>query len=181
MTHTVPKKYYFNFTPQSGFSRMLRISKIVDYGILVLTHMAQRPSRVCSATELAAALGLGRPMVSKILKLLAQHELVASTRGARGGYRLGREAAFINIAQIIDALEEQPFGLTECTAVPGVCSVEGVCHVRPYWQRINQIVRRTLESVTIADMVAGEPVEPIFVEEGALSVQSSLPNWSLSK
>ena len=52
---------------------MLRISKIVDYGILVLTHMATRPAHVCSASELAGTLGLGQPVVSKVLKLLAQH------------------------------------------------------------------------------------------------------------
>ncbi|MFA7438411.1 SUF system Fe-S cluster assembly regulator [Castellaniella sp.] len=134
---------------------MLRISKIVDYGILVLTHLAVRPTEFCSATELAAVLGLGQPVVSKALKLLAQHGLVASQRGAQGGYRLLRDARLINVAQIIDALEEQPFGLTECTAVPGVCSVEEACHIRPHWVRINRMVRKTLESTTLADMLPG--------------------------
>ena len=167
---------------------MLRISKIVDYGILVLTHMAVHPTHVCSATELAAALGLGQPVVSKVLKLLAQHELVASTRGAHGGYRLGRAAEHIAVAQVIDALEEQPFGLTECTALPGVCSVEAACRIRPYWQRINAIVRHTLESVSVADMVAGEVPDrvvsapaPAVTAPGALRGVSNIQNWSLSK
>ncbi|HEX7388410.1 MAG TPA: SUF system Fe-S cluster assembly regulator [Castellaniella sp.] len=166
---------------------MLRISKIVDYGILVLTHMAVHPTHVCSAAELAGALGLGQPVVSKVLKLLAQHELVASTRGAHGGYRLGRTAEHITVAQVIDALEDQPFGLTECTALPGVCSVEAACRVRPYWQRINAVVRRTLESVSVADMVAGEipprgvsaPVSAVAAVEASRGV-SNIP-WSLSK
>ena len=51
---------------------MLRISKIVDYGILVLTHMAAESTHVCSAADLATSLGLGQPVVSKVLKLLAQ-------------------------------------------------------------------------------------------------------------
>ena len=170
---------------------MLRISKIVDYGILVLTHMASRPTHVCSAAELAGDLGLGQPVVSKVLKLLAQHGLVASIRGARGGYRLGREAGDINVAQIIDALEDQPFDLTECTALPGACSVEGACHIRSHWQRINRIVRRTLESVTVADMLDGEgigapvaPVSPVLVaapEAGARRAIPNITNWSLSK
>lgn len=168
---------------------MLRISKIVDYGILVLTHMASRPTHVCSAAELAGDLGLGQPVVSKILKLLAQHGLVASTRGAHGGYRLERDASAINVAEIIDALEEQPFGLTECTALPGVCSVEGACHIRSHWQRINHIVRRTLESVTVADMLEGEgrgaPPDPAGLAP-VLRVDSgraipNITNWSLSK
>ncbi|MFT0531660.1 SUF system Fe-S cluster assembly regulator [Castellaniella hirudinis] len=162
---------------------MLRISKIVDYGILVLTHMAGRPAHICSAAELAAALGLGQPVVSKVLKLLAQHQLVVSIRGARGGYRLGRDAGQINVAEIIDALEDQPFGLTECTAMPGACSVEGACHIRTHWQRINLIVRHTLESVSLADMVDEAIPVPVSAAPVASARQTipNLPNWSLSK
>jgi FeS assembly SUF system regulator len=138
---------------------MLRISKIIDYGTLVLTHMAGCPDRVFSAADLASSLGLGQPTVSKILKLLGQHELVKGIRGARGGYTLGRPAKQISIAQIIDALEDQPFGLTECTAMPGACTVEAGCHIRSNWQRINAIVRRTLEEVSVADMVRPTPIE----------------------
>ncbi|HEY9279370.1 MAG TPA: SUF system Fe-S cluster assembly regulator [Eoetvoesiella sp.] len=137
---------------------MLRISKIVDYGTLVLTHMAGYPDRVFSATDLAASLGLGRPTVSKVLKALGRHNLVQSTRGAQGGYALSRPADQISVAQIIDALEEQPFGLTECTSTPGVCGFESACQIRVNWQRINAVVRRTLEDVSVADMVLPAPV-----------------------
>ena len=138
---------------------MLRISKIMDYGTLVLTHMAGDPARIYSAADLAATLGLGQPTVSKILKLLGQQGLVRSSRGARGGYALGRPPEQISVADIVDALEEQPFGLTECTAIPGACSVEAGCHIRSNWQRINAIVRNTLEGVSIADMVRPSPIE----------------------
>ncbi len=132
---------------------MLRVSKIIDYGTLVLTHMASDPGKVFSAADLAATLGLGQPVVSKVLKSLAQREIVKSTRGARGGYALGRPAQEISIADIIDALDDQPFGLTECTATPGACSVEAACNIRSNWHRINAIVRKTLERVSVADMV----------------------------
>lgn len=160
---------------------MLRISKIVDYGILVLTHMAAHPTSVCSAAELASTLGLGQPVVSKVLKLLAQPGLVDSIRGARGGYRLGRPASQISIAQIIDALEDQPFGLTECTAVPGVCSVEDACHIRPHWQRINRIVRQTLENVSVADMVQEPLHSPVRPPARVRITSVTPPTWSLSK
>lgn len=140
---------------------MLRVSKLIDYGTLMLAHMAQQPDRLHSASELASTLGLGQPVVSKILKLLGQNSLVKSSRGVRGGYVLARPAKEINVAQIIDALEEQPFGLTECTAHPGSCSIEPDCTMRMNWLRINAIVRRTLESVSIADMMRPVPEQPI--------------------
>ncbi len=140
---------------------MLRISKLMDYGTLVLTHMAGTPDRVFSASELASALRLGSPTVAKILKSLTQHGLLKSQRGSRGGYWLARPASQINIVQILDALDEQPFGLTECTSRPGVCSVEADCHVRTNWERISSLVRHTLEGVSVADMLGSVPDRPI--------------------
>lgn len=140
---------------------MLRISKLMDYGTLVLTHMAGKSDHVFSASGLASTLGLGPATVAKILKMLGQHGLVTSTRGARGGYSLARAAEQITIAQIIDALDDQPFGLTECTSTPGVCTVEADCRIRTNWERINHLVRHTLEGVTVADMVGTLPDEPV--------------------
>src|SRR3546814_17822630 len=76
--------------------------------------MAGYPDRVFSAADLAATLGLGQPTVSKILKLLGQRALVKSSRGARGGYTLGRPADQISIAHILNARAEQPLRMTEC-------------------------------------------------------------------
>lgn len=135
---------------------MLRISKITDYGTLVMTRIAAQPERHFSASELADGLGLGLATVSKVLKSLARHGLVTSVRGAHGGYNLARAAEAISVAEIIDALEEQPFGLTECSASTGVCERESDCRIRVNWLHINTVVRRALEDVSLADMV--EPV-----------------------
>lgn len=167
---------------------MLRISKLIDYGTLILTHMAGTPDRVISASELASSLGLGPATVSKVLKSLGQHGLVISTRGAHGGYSLARPAQQINIAQIIDALDEQPFGLTECTSTPGVCSVEADCHIRTNWERINSIVRRTLEDVTVADMISPMADEPVtfhppraVTKTADARAKANATTWSLTK
>src|SRR5690625_3851191 len=92
---------------------MLRISKIIDYGTLILSYMGCEPDKIHSASHIAQTLGLGHPTVSKVLKQLNQQNIVVSTRGAHGGYSLARPAEEISIAQIIDALDDQPFGLTE--------------------------------------------------------------------
>ncbi len=135
---------------------MLRVSRLTDYGTLVLSQMACTPGRVSSASELAARLGLGVATVSKILKILARNELVVSVRGQRGGYSLGRAPGQITLADIVDALEEQPFGLTECSTDSGHCGIETGCTMRSNWQRVNAVVRAALESVSLQDMI--EPV-----------------------
>ncbi len=132
---------------------MLRISKLSDYGTIMLAFMAERPKDLHSAAELAEALQLGPATVSKILKALAKNSLLIAYRGASGGYALARPPEAITLAEVIDALEEQPFGLTECSSHEGNCAQEVSCVMRANWVRINDIVRQALEGVSLADMI----------------------------
>lgn len=140
---------------------MLRISKLSDYGTVMLAYMAARPKDLHSAAELADALQLGQATVSKILKALAKKSLLIAYRGASGGYALARAPEAIQLAEVIDALEEQPFGLTECSSLEGTCAQEVSCVLRANWMRINGIVREALEGVSLADMLRPLPAKRI--------------------
>ena len=72
---------------------MLRISKLTDYGTVILACLAQQPDRMLTATEVAERTKVGLPTVSKLLKKLQRAGLVASTRGSHGGYQLACPAA----------------------------------------------------------------------------------------
>lgn len=130
---------------------MLRLSKLTDYGTVVMTYMAHAPERVHTAREITTSVDIALPTVSKILKLLTKEGLLISYRGAKGGYRLARAPRCISVAEIIGALEGR-VGLTECSTSPGLCSHEPVCAVRTNWQRINTTIMQALESVSLAEM-----------------------------
>ena len=130
---------------------MLRVSKLADYGTVVMASMARDPSRVHSAAEVAMRIGLGTPTVSKVLKTLARSGLVSSSRGVNGGYRLPRAPGEITIAQIIDAMDG-PIGVTECSGLHSLCPQEGACSVRASWRTINHLVLETLSRVTLEQM-----------------------------
>jgi FeS assembly SUF system regulator len=135
---------------------MLRVSKLTDYATVVMTCLATAGDGVLSAQALSERAHLEVPTVSKLLKQLAQAELVVSTRGNLGGYRLARAPAQITIADIVTAMEG-PIGMTECSAQAGLCGHEPHCGVRVNWQRISQAIATALESVTLADMVKPPP------------------------
>ena len=140
---------------------MLRISKLTDYGTVVLAHLASADSRVCSAAEVSDATGIAPPTVSKLLKALARAGLVISTRGANGGYELARPAHEISAASVIDALEG-PVSITECSATDSNCDFEDVCNVGNAWQRINVAIRRALEDVNLIDLTRANSPVPSF-------------------
>ncbi len=131
---------------------MLRVSKLTDYATVVMTCLVAAGDGVLSAQALAERAHLEVPTVSKLLKQLAQAELVTSTRGINGGYRLARMPERITIADIVTAMEG-PIGMTECSAQAGSCDHEPHCGVRVNWQRINQAIAGALQGVTLADMV----------------------------
>jgi FeS assembly SUF system regulator, gammaproteobacterial len=130
---------------------VLRISKLTDYGTVVMAHMASAPERVYTASAVASEVHVALPTISKILKALAHEGLLVSHRGAKGGYALARPPEAISIAEVIDALEG-PIAVTECSSGPGVCTQENLCTLRANWQVINHAIRRALEGVTLADM-----------------------------
>src|SRR3990172_7806539 len=99
---------------------MLRISRLTDYGTMILVHLASRAGRVCSASDVAAGTHVALPTVQKILKLLARSGLIVSVRGAEGGYSLGRPVELISAADILDVLEG-PVAITECSLSDSHC------------------------------------------------------------
>ena len=155
---------------------MLRISKLTDYGTVLLAHLATHQASVLSAADIAAATGIALPTASKLLKSLARAGLVSSTRGANGGYRLSRPPQDITAAAVIDALEG-PVSITECSATDGDCEHESVCSVGNAWQRINVAIRRALEDVTLNDLVRANSPVPTFRFAGLpISVEKTLEN-----
>ncbi len=136
---------------------MLRMTKQADYGIVLMTRMADEPERLFAAQELAAATGIPAPTVSKILKQLAREDLLASQRGAKGGYTLAQPPQEITVAAMVTALDG-PIAFTECVEDgPGVCSQESVCRLRTNWQRINLALKNTLEGISLAELARPLP------------------------
>ncbi len=131
---------------------MFRISRLTDYGIVIMAHLAEcEDDDSHNARELAEDTQLPAPVVSKILKSLTRAGLLISQRGSKGGYSLARTPGEISVVEMITALEG-PVGITECTIHPGVCAQESSCQVRDPWQRINGAVHATLKGITLADL-----------------------------
>ena len=136
---------------------MLRLSKLTDYAVVVLTRLARDGAAaplgpVQNALSIAGETGIAEPTVAKVLKLLAQAGLVEGVRGPRGGYRLTRPMASMPLSDVIVAIDG-PIALTACVdGGTGMCEAEGICPVRGRWDPVNEAIRRTLSGITLADL-----------------------------
>ncbi|MGF1561166.1 MAG: SUF system Fe-S cluster assembly regulator [Geminicoccaceae bacterium] len=136
---------------------MLKLSRLADYGIVIMTHCAKQRGRSANASDIAAATGVPAPMASKVLKLLTRGELLVSQRGAKGGYILARDASAITIREIITALDG-PIALTACVdeGAEG-CDLHRLCPAATNWQRINDAIRDALDGITLSEMASTIP------------------------
>ncbi len=148
---------------------MIRLSRLADYAVVLMSRMALSEGSVMNAPMLAAATGLPVSTVSKVLSSLRSAGLLVPVRGAHGGFMLAREAGEVSVGAVIAAIDG-PVALTDCIGYrPYVCDIEPSCPNRKGWDAINEAVRRALEDVSIADLVGKSCPEPWTVGGNAAS------------
>jgi Rrf2 family protein len=100
-----------------------------------------------STAEIAERTGLARRGIEPLLQALGRAGLLESTRGPRGGYRLGRARGRITLADIVDAVA------AEDPAEEGAAGALQDLVVAPLWQELNDIVADRLRGLTLGDLL----------------------------
>ncbi|MDD3029577.1 MAG: SUF system Fe-S cluster assembly regulator [Alphaproteobacteria bacterium] len=138
---------------------MLRLSRLTDYAVTLLSHMgSEKGVDLWAAPTLAELSGLSLHTVAKILKLLAKAKLVSAQRGATGGYRLCVPPSQISVTAIIEALDG-PISITDCSShnERQNCKIQHLCPLCAGWNKANIAVREALSRVMLADLMDPSP------------------------
>lgn len=126
----------------------LQISRKIEYGTRAMAFLASLPDGMTiSFREIARKMAIPEEFLAKILKTLLKAKLVRSTRGAHGGYNLGRPAHSISFLDVIEAVEG-PVGVNLCTERDQLgCSFTGACTMHHVWRegqkRMLEVYRNT--------------------------------------
>ena len=134
---------------------MLRLSKKSDYALIAMKHLATRPDGggSSSAREISESYDIPLELLAKVLQRLVRARLLVSLQGTRGGYRLGRSAALISVADVIQAVDG-PVTVTACSEEDHNCDQFTKCSIRdPLWKIKNRILE-SLQTVSVAEMAA---------------------------
>ncbi len=138
---------------------MLKLSKLADYAIVIISSLNHHKDELVSASVLAGDARLPEPTVAKVLKLLAADNIVASIRGVKGGYKLSRPLDQISIKDIITALDG-PIALTACVEDSGDgCELSSYCAMHGRWDSVNKAIKQALEDVSVASMIEKQPAK----------------------
>jgi Rrf2 family protein len=142
--------------PERPHNGAVHISAKTDYAMRALLTLAAAPEgELVKVEAITAAQGLPRKFLESILVELRRSGMVASQRGADGGYRLGRPAGDISVADVIRAVDGP---LAEVRGLrPERATYAGAAeHLGEVWIAVRQSLRSVLESVSLADLLTGD-------------------------
>ena len=150
----------------------MKITAQEEYGLRCLLRLAKAKSGSITLPEVAAAEGLSLPYVGKLMAVLRHAGLLESVRGRAGGYKLAKPAAEIGLGSVLLTLGEPLFDEHDyCqkhagTEAPnGVCTNKATCTLKSLWQTLELWMRRTLDQITLADLIQHEGSLPDLLRE----------------
>ncbi|MCL1987396.1 MAG: Rrf2 family transcriptional regulator [Firmicutes bacterium] len=138
----------------------MKISTRGRYGLRALVELAACETDKClSLREIADRHGMSENYLEQLFVPLKKAGLVASIRGAQGGYKLSRPAETITAADILQVLEGS-LSPTDCVdnadyeCPAATCDT---CNVKSVWQKLYTGISEILSTIRLSDLVAEQP------------------------
>jgi Rrf2 family nitric oxide-sensitive transcriptional repressor len=128
----------------------MRLTRYTDYALRVLMHLAIKPDRLASIGEMARAYRISQNHLMKVVHDLRKNGFVEAVRGRRGGIRLARPPAAINVGDVIRHTEDE-LQLLDC----GACAIATACGLSGVVGEAMRAFMAVLDGYTLADLVKG--------------------------
>ncbi len=138
---------------------MLSLTKKTEYALIALCYLSDRQTQTVSAREISEAFNMPAALVMNILKTLHHNEMLSSTRGTKGGYRLICDLGNLSLHDLIEVLEG-PVQLTECSCYPDPsvlvdksCKVTANCPIQRPIRAIHKRMTEFLKDVKLTEII----------------------------
>ncbi|MBE5768802.1 MAG: Rrf2 family transcriptional regulator [Clostridiales bacterium] len=133
----------------------MKLSTKGKYGLYAMYYLAQHFGQGCQPLKAVAESGVPEDYLEQLLGTLRRAGLVATVRGAQGGYALAKPPEEITVGDIIDVLEG-PLNISECVGDESCCRRAGQCRSRQVWEYLSRSINQVLQSITLRDMLEQE-------------------------
>jgi Rrf2 family transcriptional regulator, iron-sulfur cluster assembly transcription factor len=128
------------------------------YAVMAMADLAKHAGeQALPLSAIAERQQISLAYLEQLFSKLRRAGLVASARGRAGGYRLGRPASHISIAEIMAAVEEG-VRMTRCHGGDALPCVAGQrCLTHGLWDALGEQIAAFLGSITLAEVIDGIP------------------------
>jgi len=131
----------------------MRISAKGRYALAALMEIARqtRVGEVVSVVSISEKLGISKIFLEQAVAALKREAIIVSTKGARGGYQLAREARAITTLEVLSALENTLMEKADSTVSGPSPSTEAA--LRMVFDKLDQTIAACLSGVTVQDLL----------------------------
>jgi Rrf2 family transcriptional regulator, nitric oxide-sensitive transcriptional repressor len=139
----------------------MRLTAFTDFGLRALMRLAGEPERLFTTEEIAKELAISRNHLTKVVGELADAGIVATHRGAGGGFRLARPAGAISIGEVVRRLEAR-HAIVECfRSDGGACVLTPRCRLKARLKHASEVFLKDLDRTTLAECAVTASRSPI--------------------
>ena len=133
----------------------MMISTRGRYALRVMLDLAeQEAGRYVPLKDIADRQEISRKYLESIMAVLSKNGLVDGVQGKGGGYRLNRLPEAYTLGEIL-RLTEGSLTPVGCQGLDRSCERMGECPTFPVWAKLERIIEKYLDSVTLADLLKG--------------------------
>ena len=131
----------------------MQLTRSGEYGLKGVVFLAKQSHKQFSfVSQISREVKIPEKFLAKIFQRLSKAGLLRSTRGANGGFALGRPAKEITMKAVIEAIEG-PIALNRCLLRQGECEEEQVCPLHGVLGEAQERFLEVLERTTMEDLV----------------------------
>lgn len=127
------------------------------YALRVMIDLAQHEADgFISLKTIADRQGYSMKYLEAIVGSLKKAELVESTRGKDGGYKLNRSPAEYTVGEILRCIEDNLAPVACIKAGTVECDRAAACMTVPMWKELDDITNAYLDTVSLNDLLTGD-------------------------
>ncbi|MFC4668437.1 Rrf2 family transcriptional regulator [Seohaeicola nanhaiensis] len=136
----------------------MKLSTKGRYAMVALADIALQPeSSLVTLSDIAQRQKISLPYLEQLFVKLRRADLVASVRGPGGGYRLGRPAKDIRIADVLAAVDETVDAMHKGAGASGGSSGSRAQSLtNRLWESLSATVYVFLHQTSLADVISNQ-------------------------
>ena len=136
----------------------MKISTKGRYALRMLLDVAshQGEDGYVSLKDVAERQNVSKKYLEQIVPVLTRADVLRTTRGFQGGYRLTHEPAHYTCGMILRLTEGSLAPVACLDHKPLDCPRAAECATLPLWQGLDRVISDYLDSVTLQDLLDGQ-------------------------
>lgn len=133
---------------------MIKFTKKIEYSLIALRYIANNSDKIVTAKEISTEFNIPSEMLAKILQKLKKENLLRSSQGINGGYKLNKNLNKISLSELVDIVEGKS-AIVECLHEERFddCEIIDKCSIRAPINKIQSELLELLKTKMISDFI----------------------------